>query len=55
MNEELRRLWKLLNDKYGIYTEEELRKEIENTKLDIGFFTTGGPNKIQEAWNGKNS
>jgi hypothetical protein len=32
-------MWKLLN-KYGVYTEEELREAHKNLKpLDIGIFT----------------
>ncbi|AUN22227.1 hypothetical protein RSJ22_12565 [Clostridium botulinum] len=39
MSEEMKRLWKILNESYGIYTIEELRREIAKTELDIGIFT----------------
>lgn len=39
MSEELKRLWKILNEKYGIFTMEQLREEMDKTKLDIGIFT----------------
>lgn len=39
MCEELQRLWKILNERYGIYTEKQLREEMKKTKLDIGIFT----------------
>lgn len=39
MSEELKRLWKILNEEYGIFTMEQLREEMDKTKLDIGIFT----------------
>ncbi len=39
MSEEMKRLWKILNERYGIYTMEQLREEMAKTKLDIGIFT----------------
>ncbi|MBY6913783.1 hypothetical protein [Clostridium botulinum] len=35
----MKRIWKILNESYGIYTIEELRREIAKTELDIGIFT----------------
>lgn len=40
MCEEMKRVWKILNERYGIYTEEQLRREMKKTVLDIGIFTT---------------
>ncbi|MBO0571830.1 hypothetical protein FDF50_08415 [Clostridium botulinum] len=39
MSEEMKRLWKILNERYGIYTMEQLREEMAKTELDIGIFT----------------
>ncbi|WMJ81933.1 hypothetical protein RBU49_06710 [Clostridium sp. MB40-C1] len=39
MSEEMKRIWKILN-KHGIYTEDQLKKEMRKTVLDIGIFTT---------------
>lgn len=39
IGEEMKRLWKILNEDYGIYTMEQLREEMNKTKLDIGIFT----------------
>ncbi|HIG0361871.1 TPA: hypothetical protein ACX96Z_003519 [Clostridium sporogenes] len=39
MSEEMKRLWKILNERYGIYTMEQLRGEMAKTELDIGIFT----------------
>lgn len=40
MNEELKRLWKILEDEYDIHTLEDFRKASKATKLDIGIFTS---------------
>lgn len=39
MSDELKRMWKILNKRYGIYTMEQLREDMEKTELDIGIFT----------------
>ncbi|NFM47507.1 hypothetical protein FDB72_15505 [Clostridium botulinum] len=39
MSEEMKRLWKILNERYGIYTMEQLKEEMAKTELDIGIFT----------------
>lgn len=39
MSEEMKRLWKILNERYGIYTMEQLGEEMAKTELDIGIFT----------------
>ncbi|WP_159036055.1 hypothetical protein [Clostridium botulinum] len=44
MSEEMKRIWKILNERYGIYTMEQLKEEIAKTELDIGIFTTGQVN-----------
>ncbi|MDU4599280.1 hypothetical protein [Clostridium botulinum] len=40
MSEHMKRIWQVLNKHYGIYTKEQLRKEMKKTTLDIGIFTT---------------
>lgn len=39
--------WKLLN-KYGVYTEEDLKKFMKEYQLDIGFFTTPIPKDMKK-------
>lgn len=39
MSEKMKRLWKILNERYGIYTMEQLREGMAKTELDIGIFT----------------
>ncbi|AKA68496.1 hypothetical protein [Clostridium scatologenes] len=39
MSEEMKRAWKILNDRYGIYTMKQLKDEMAKTVLDIGIFT----------------
>lgn len=39
MSEEMKRLWKILNELYEIYTMEQLKEEMSKTELDIGIFT----------------
>ncbi len=39
MSKEMKRLWQTLNERYGIYTMEQLREEMAKIELDIGIFT----------------
>lgn len=36
----MKRIWEVLNNRYGIYTEEQLKEEMKRTVLDIGIFTS---------------
>ncbi|EPY2307639.1 hypothetical protein ACXATD_003336 [Clostridium sporogenes] len=35
----MKRLWKILNERYGIHSMEQLNEEMAKTELDIGIFT----------------
>ncbi|WP_179631852.1 hypothetical protein [Clostridium peptidivorans] len=35
----MKRIWEVLNNRYGIYTKEQLKEEMKKTVLDIGIFT----------------
>lgn len=39
MSEEIEKLWEVLNNRYGIYTKEQLKEEMKKTVLDIGILT----------------
>ena len=39
MSEKLAAKWKILNERYGVFTEKQLWEEIKNTPLDVGIFT----------------
>ncbi|EPS56394.1 TPA: hypothetical protein ACXDAY_002846 [Clostridium botulinum] len=48
MSEEMKRIWKILNERYGIYTMGQLKKEMAKTVLDIGIFTMPFKDSPQE-------
>ncbi|WP_156939971.1 hypothetical protein [Clostridium lundense] len=48
MSEEMKRVWKILNERYGIYTMEQLKEEMAKTKLNIGIFTMPFKDSPQE-------
>ncbi|APF25407.1 hypothetical protein NPD5_238 [Clostridium sporogenes] len=39
MSEHMKRIWQVLNERYGIYTMKQLKEEMAKTELDIGIFT----------------